>query len=300
MIDALEGWLSLVQRALNFELFAFAGTGVTVLTLLTLLVVLLLTRQVSRVAQQAITRAAIRRGMSADDGSIAVAQRLVHYAVLLVGAFVGLQSLGIDLGALLAAGAVFAVGVGLALQNLAQNFVSGVILLVEQTIKPGDVVEVEHRTVRVVAMGIRSTVCRTRDGEDLIIPNSVLVQGIVNNLTMNDRVIRVRMPVGIHYGSDLERARTVLLEAARALTWRIGEREPILLLLGFGPSAVEIEISVWASDPWLLPQLRTDLAFAVWNALREAEITIAYPQVDVHVDEPTVRALAVAAGQARS
>lgn len=283
-MDALQDWLYWLQDALNFELFSLAGTSVTVLTLATLLLVLLLTRQVSQVAQQAIARAAVRRGMNDTEGSVAVAQRLAHYAILLVGAFVGLQSLGIDLGALLAAGAVFAVGVGLAMQNLAQNFVSGVILLVEQTIKPGDVIEVEGRTVKVSAMGIRSTVCRTRDGEDLIIPNSVLVQGIVNNLTMSDRAIRVRMSVGLHYAADLEAARAVLLSAARGLPWRIPERDPILLVLQLGGSSFEVEISVWANDPWLLPQLRTDLAYAVWASLKRAGIPIAYPQLDVHFD----------------
>lgn len=291
-MDLLRTWASQLHHILTFELFPFAGTQVTALTLLLVVVMVLLTFQASRLAQRAIEEAARRRGMQDKEGSVAVAQRLAHYSVLVVGAFVGLQTLGIDLGALIAAGAVFAVGIGLAMQNLAQNFVSGVILLVEQSIKPGDIIEVERETLRVQAMGIRSTVCRSREGDELIIPNSALVQNIVRNKTLQDKAIRVRMPVGVHYGSDLARTKEVLLSAARKLPWRMADRDPILLLTAFGSSSVDFEISVWGEDPWHLPQMRTDLAFAVWDALHESGIVISYPQVDVHLDEPVLAALA--------
>lgn len=296
MVERIEPWLASLHHVLTFPLLELANGKITALSLLAVGVTLLVTLQASKVAQRGIRAAAQRRKMKLDDGSVAVAQRLAHYSVLIVGLFIGLQSMGIDLGALIAAGAVFAVGVGLAMQNLAQNFVSGLILLVEQTIKPGDVVEVEGRTARVKSMGIRSTVALCRDGEDVIIPNSLLVQGIVRNFTLSDRAIRVRVPVGVHYDSDLGRAREVLLAAARSQTWRTIERDPVLLLCGFGSSSVDFEISVWAEDPWRLPQWRTDLAFAVWDALHEANIVIAYPQVDVHFDPPATRALTLLAG----
>lgn len=274
---------------INFPLIEIAGTQITPFTLLAMVLVVFVTLQISWGLQKAVARAAAARKMDDQEGSIRVAQRLVHYTVLTVGAVIALQSLGIDLGALVAAGAVFAVGVGLAMQGLAQNFVSGIILLVERSIKPGDVVSVEGSTVRVTEMGIRSTVCRTRDGSDVIVPNSLLVQSAVTNLTKDDRTVRVRCPVGVAYSSDMAHVQAVLVAAAESLSWKVPDREPVLLWAGFGSSSVDWEISVWANDPWRLPAFRTELANAVWNALADGGITIAFPQVDVHFD-PAVEA----------
>lgn len=283
--------ISNLHGALNFPLFELAGTQITLFTLVTLILLALVTLQISRGLQAAVARAAATRKVPDQEGSVQVAQRLVHYGVLTVGTVLALQGMGLDLGALVAAGAVFAVGVGLAMQNLAQNFVSGVILLVERSIKPGDVVEVDGRTLRVSEMGIRSTICRTRDGGELIVPNSTLVQGTVENLTMEDRLVRVRCPVGVAYESDMAEVRRVLKQAAHAIPWRLQDREPILLWIGFGSSSVDWEISVWASDPWRLPELKTELAIAVWDALKAAQLTIAFPQLDVHLDPDVVAAM---------
>ncbi|MCB9687549.1 MAG: mechanosensitive ion channel [Alphaproteobacteria bacterium] len=288
--------LEQLHDIVNYELFSIGNTKVTTVTVVVAFVVAVATVATSRVIQRAMRRAATARGVGEEDGSVAVAQRLVHYAVLLIGSFVGLQGLGIDLSALVAAGAVFAVGVGLAIQNLAQNFVSGVILLLERSIKPGDVVEVDGRTVRVRSMGIRSTICRSRDGEDIIVPNSMLVQGLVKNLTLGDDVIRVRVPVGVHYDSDLRVVQEALLAAAEAAPGRIADREPILLLLGFGSSSVDFEVSIWATDPWRLPRIQTDLALAVWEHLHARGVVIAFPQVDVHFDPKVTDGLRVMGG----
>ena len=255
-------------------------------TLIALLGVTLVTLQISWALQKAIERAAKARKVAGQEGSVRVAQRLTHYVVLSIGTVIALQSLGIDLGSLVAAGAVFAVGVGLAMQGLAQNFVSGIILLVERSIKPGDIIEVESATVRVLEMGIRSTVCRTREGSDLIVPNSLLVQSTVRNLTKDDADIRVRCAVGVAYGSDLAQVQRVLLECVDGLSWRHRATETQVFWRGFGSSSVDWEICVWAKDPWELPVLRTELAMAVWTALKQANITIAYPQLDVHFDAP--------------
>ncbi|MCA9494862.1 MAG: mechanosensitive ion channel [Myxococcales bacterium] len=288
--------LQKLHDVVNYEIFSIGNTSVTTVTLLVAFVVALGTVATSRVIQRAMRRAATARGVHEEDGSVAVAQRLVHYAVLLVGSFVGLQGLGIDLSALVAAGAVFAVGVGLAIQNLAQNFVSGVILLLERSIKPGDVVEVDGRTVKVRSMGIRSTICRSRDGEDIIVPNSMLVQGLVKNLTLGDDVIRVRVVVGVHYDSDLAVVQEALLAAAEATQSRMPDREPILLLLGFGSSSVDFEISIWAKDPWRLPRIQTELGLAAWQQLHARGVTIAFPQVDVHFDPKVTEGLRVMSG----
>lgn len=289
-----------VYTVANFPLIEIAGTNITLFTLVALVLVTFATLQVSKALQKGVARAAEARKMTSQDGSVRVAQRLVHYGVLTIGVVVALQSLGIDLGSLVAAGAVFAVGVGLAMQGLAQNFVSGIILLVERSIRPGDVISVEGTTVQVTEMGIRSTVCRTRDGSDLIVPNSLLVQSTVQNLTKEDMTVRVRCVVGVAYASDMPATRAVLAAAADRLEWRAPEHPALVLWLGFGSSSVDWEVSVWAEDPWRLPLLRTELALAVWEALHEAQITIAFPQLDLHLDPPVLEALSHAPAPARA
>jgi small-conductance mechanosensitive channel len=208
-----------------------------------------------------------------------------------VGLGIGVHALGINLTALFAAGAVFAIGLGFAMQNIAQNFVSGLILLVERAIKPGDVLEVDGRLVRVVRMGIRATVSRTLDDEDLIIPNSTLVQSTVKNYTLRDPHYRVRSAVGVVYGSDMALVRRTLEEAARNFPGRDPGTEPRILLLGFGTSSVDFEVSIWTTNPWRMRTVRSELNETIWWAFKSAGVTIAFPQLDVHFDPPIADSL---------
>ena len=279
-----------LQAALDIELFTIAGTVVTVATVLIILLVLAATLLFSRVVQGGIRRGFERRGVS-DVGTIATTSRLTHYVIVALGFAIALDTVGVNLAALFAAGALFAVALGFAMQNIAENFVSGVILLVERAIKPGDVLEVEGRTVRVVQLGIRSTVARTRDEEDLIIPNSTLVSSTVTNFTLRDTIFRVRAEVGVVYRSDMALVREVLERTADGMPWRMEERDPVVLLTAFGDNAVTWNVSVWINDPWRGPDRRSDLHEALWTALQDAGIVIAFPQLDLHLDPEVVRSL---------
>jgi small-conductance mechanosensitive channel len=272
------------------ELFTLGGTPVSVATVASLLLVIVVTFWVSRLGQRATERLLPLCGVT-DTGSIAAGARLVHYIVLAVGISIVLQTLGIDLSGLFAAGALFAVGLGFATRNILENFFSGLILLTERAIKPGDVLLVEGRVVRVSNMGIRSTIVRTLDEEDLILPNSILVQGAVTNYTLRDTMYRLRTEVGVVYSSDMEAVRATLEKAAQAIPFRIAEREPRVLLMRFGSSSVDFDVSVWIEDPCCAQQLRSQLNTALWDALKEAGITIAFPQLDVHFDAPVVDSL---------
>ena len=203
--------------------------------------------------------------------------------MLLLGLGVALQTVGVNLGALFAAEAFFAVALGFAMQSVAQNFVAGITLLTEGTIKPGDVLEVEGRTVRVRDMGLRATVARTLDEEDLIIPNSTLVQNTVTNFTLRDSVYRLRATVRVAYASDLKQVMAVLLDATRGFPARMNDYEPRVLLTEFAESGVVFEVSVWVSDPWRARTILSDLHEAIWWALKGAGITIPSPQRDVRV-----------------
>ena len=283
--------LAPVQDFLGAHLFTLGGTRISVGSLLLAAAVFLLAWLLSLLVQRALARALpsaagegqIRKGVEAG-------RRLVHYGIMTLGLAASLHVLGVNLAALFAAGAVLAVAVGFAMQNIAQNFVSGVILLMERSIQPGDVLEVEGEVVRVVDMRIRSTVVRTRDEEEIIVPNATLVQSSVKNFTLRDNQLRLRVPVGVTYGSDMRRVREVLEEAGRSFRDRVPGREPVVLLKAFGNSSVDWEVSVWTDEPWRALVIRSELHEAIWWALEEAGITIAFPQLDVHFDAEALEA----------
>jgi potassium-dependent mechanosensitive channel len=235
-------------------------------------------------ALRAGLRRALRRGsIEAAGGDLGVADRLLHYAFVLIGLALALHLAGIKLGAVFAAGAVFAVGFGFAMQNIAQNFVSGIILLIERTIKPGDVLEIGNSIVKVMKMSIRATIVRTLDDEDIIVPNSTLVQSNVKNYTLEDNLYRVKVTVGVSYESDLKLVREVLEKAASDMPWRDKSYPPRVLLLHFGASAIDYEASVWMHEPFNYRIASSDLREAIWFAFKRAGVVIALPQLDVHV-----------------
>jgi len=286
----LQDTLEQVFPFLDLPLFHVGGTTVTVATLLTVGLVILFTFLTTALVRRWLSRVAARRDVQ-RAGSIAVTERLVHYGILFVGFGIALRTLGIDLTALFAAGALFAVAIGFAMQNIASNFVSGVILLFERTIKPGDIVEVDGRLMAIREMGIRSTIARALNEEDLIIPNSLLVQSTVKNYTLRDTLYRLDANVGVTYGSDMNRVKETLARAAATVPWRSTQREAAILMREFGSSSVEFMVSVWTEDPWSLRQQRADLNETIWWALKDAGITIAFPQLDVHLDPAVERAL---------
>lgn len=287
-------------EVVNSPLFLIGDRPVSLTTIAIALAIVLLTVLVSRGARRASSAAFRRRGVT-EEGTILAVNRLVHYIVLFVGLGIAVQTAGIDLGALFAAGAVFAVGIGFAMQNIAQNFVSGVILLFEQAIKPGDVLEINGKLVRVRKMGIRVTVVRARDGEDVIVPNAEIVQGTVVNYTQSDSRFRVRVVVGVAYHEDMRNVRATLEKAAETFAATVAEdrelaEKPVeVWLKDFGSSSVDWEIGVWAADPWHVLRHQSALRETIWSAFADEGIVIAFPQVDVHLDTPVANGLAALA-----
>jgi small-conductance mechanosensitive channel len=222
--------------------------------------------------------------------------QMTGYLIRALSVAMALQVAGVDVGTVLAASAVLAVGIGIAMQKVAENFVSGVILMTERSIREGDVIEFDATIARVRHMGIRSTIVRTLDDEEIIVPNSILTQAAVKNLTLTDTLYRLRVRVGVSYGSDLAKVEEVLRIAGEELTWREKGQPPRVFLLDFGNSSVDFEVSVWTRDVWTMRRGQSDLRKAIWQGFKDAGITIPFPQMDVHFDRETVGAVeAVAA-----
>ena len=274
----------------DLELFSLGGVQVTLATALISLLILLISFWISRVFRN-LAKKLIEKRKFIDEKSAGTFLRIVNYLIIAVGFAVALQNLGLNLSALFAAGAIFAVGIGFAMQNIAENFVAGVILLVERSIRPSDILEVEGNIVKVVQMGLRATIVRTWDGEDLIVPNSVLVKTTVKNFTLWDSHYRLKTSVGVAYDSDVDLVFSTLNEAAQSITWRMMSHEPQVFLKQFGNSALIFEIAVWMANPWEKVPKTSDLNATLWWALKKEGLTVAYPQLDLHIDQEGLKAI---------
>jgi small-conductance mechanosensitive channel len=279
-----------IERILAFELLRLHGVSVTVGALIMAAIIVLVGFAVSSGLQRAVSRAWARRA-TGDTRNLHAVLRLGHYAVMFGALAVALETVGVNLTTLFAAGAIFAIGIGFAMQNVAQNFVSGVILLLERTIRPGDLLEVDGVVVRVIQMGMRATLVRTRFEEEMIVPNTILVQSTIKNFTLHDPLYRIRTALGVAYESDLRVVFATLEHAAAAFTGRETSRPPVVLLTGFGSSSIDFEVSIWTSDPWNERRTLSDLNRDLWWALKDAGVTIAFPQRDVHFDSSFVDAM---------
>jgi potassium-dependent mechanosensitive channel len=272
-----------LARILHATLFDLGNTPVTLSALLVFVLMLIFSVWVARLAKLA-TRRALENRPSLDRGTARVIARLVQYVVLVVGLAVAIETLGVDLAALFAAGAFLAVGVGIAMQGVAQNIVAGVSLLIERAIKPDDILMVDGQVVRITQLGFRAAVARTRDEEDLIIPNALLAQQIVTNYTLRDSLYRLRTTVGVGYDADIDQVFRVLHDVAMQSPDRDPAREPRVLLTEFGNSSINFDLSIWVEDSWTAPIVKSRLNHAIWRAFRDNGITIPFPQMDVHFD----------------
>ncbi|MCU0663553.1 MAG: mechanosensitive ion channel [Myxococcota bacterium] len=282
-MEEISTILNKISEISWISLLTIGERDVTVGTLVVALVILVVGYVLARLLTRVVDRGLVKKG--SDHATRSIIVRLLRYIVLLVGIVAALETIGIHLSTLFAAGAIFAVGLGFAMQNIVQNFVSGVILLVERSIKPGDVLEVDGHVVKVSELGIRFTQARTRNDEELIIPNSVLVQGTVKNYTASDTCFLLETTVGVAYSSDLKVVRAALEEVAGTRSWKQPDKDPRVLLREFGDCAVLYSVYVPITDPWPARLLQSELNEAIWWAFKKDGITIAFPQLDVHFDE---------------
>ncbi len=238
---------------------------------------------VSRMLQQSIDRR-LRQGAGTDEDTIRTYKDVIRFLILIPGVLLALHVLGINLSALFATGGLFAVALAFAMKNLSENLVSGLILRLERSIKPGDVLETEGTMVRVKTIGFRATVARTKDERDLVIPNAQLVQSRVANYTLKDALCRVGTTVGVAYSSDLVKVRETLESVCDGLDWTSSQHKPAVLLSDLGSSAVNFTVWVWIENPWEAGRRQSLLNEAIWWGLNNAGIVIALPQLNVHLD----------------
>jgi small-conductance mechanosensitive channel len=226
----------------------------------------------------------------------AIAQ-IISNIVLVVGVLIVLENTGIHLGALTVFAGAVGVGVGFGLQNIASNFISGLVILAERPITIGDRVEVAGITGQVQQIRARSTVIRTNDNIMMIVPNTKFIDSPVTNWTYGDPRVRFRIPVGVAYGSDIAKVRDALLAAGRENPNTLKEPEPSVFLEKFGDNSIDFQLVVWSSEMSARPsRYRSDLNFAIEQKFREAGIELPFPQRDLHIRSGVLKVQGVELG----
>jgi small-conductance mechanosensitive channel len=205
--------------------------------------------------------------------------KIVRSLLIVLAVLVALPLVGIDITVLSVFGGALGVGLGLGLQKIASNYVSGFTLLLENSVRIGDMVEVGGRYGQVTQIATRYTVLRDLDGTETVLPNETMITAPVINHSLTDKDNRVFLPVQVAYGTDLARARELMLAAARGHAKVLESPRPVVFLKSFGESGIDLELAVWINTPDEGERLlRSDLNWAIWEAFQEAGIEIPFPQ----------------------
>ncbi len=213
-----------------------------------------------------------------------VLSKFVKTLLVIIAVLVALPAVGIDVTVLSVFGGAVGVGLGLGLQKIAANYVSGFIILLDRSISPGALVTIDSRYGEVTKLTARYVVVKGMDGTEAIIPNETVITSVVVNHSYSDRRVRVDLPIQVSYTSDVDRALEVMLEASRGHARVLRDPEPVALLKGFGDSGINLELYVWVADPEAgTGNLRSDLYRVVWKSFNANGISIPYPQREVRI-----------------
>ena len=222
-----------------------------------------------------------RRGL--DSGARVSIGRLIHYALVLVGFMFALLALGFDLKNITILGGALGVGIGFGLQTIVNNFVCGLIMLFERPVKVGDTIELTGQLGQIKKVGLRSTVVQTYDNSEIVVPNSDLITNQVTNWTLAERLSRIKIPVGVAYGSDVPLVMSTILQCAADNQTVLKHPAPKVLFVNFGGSSLDFELRVWVADYDTRLQVVSELHQDIERRFRELNIEIPFPQTDLHV-----------------
>jgi small-conductance mechanosensitive channel len=226
----------------------------------------------------------IARAGGLDPTQRLLTQKLVAIVLIALSVFVAIDLVGIDLTALAVFSGALGLAIGFGLQKTIGNLFAGIILLMDRSIKPGDVISVGESFGSVSKIGVRAVSIVTRDGKEYLIPNEILMTEEVVNWSYSTRDVRISIPVGISYDSDVRLAQKLMIEAATASPRVLKTPKPVVWMTGFGDSAIDHEIRIWIRDPEAgLGSVRSEILDRVWELFRSNGVQIPYPQRDVHV-----------------
>jgi len=274
-------WLLQIWR---FEILNFEGRPLTVSKVVTGLFILIFSIQLARIFSRKLHDLFNRMGM--NPSTAGATKNLLFYGLLIISAMITLEIIEIPLTIFTLLGGAVAIGIGFGSQNLMNNFISGLILLVERPIQVGNLIQIGDLHGTVTSIGGRSTMVRTGTNVDIIIPNSSFLEQNVVNWTLVDDRIRTCVKVGVAYGSPVTLVSQLLSKAASAEPAVLKDPEPIVLFSDFGDSALLFEVHFWTKMRSIMDRWRTEsrLRFIITDLFEKEGIVIAFPQCDIHLN----------------
>lgn len=280
-ILSLKEILVEIKEFLGFSLYHSSQVNITVGLILALLIALILTRIVLKIIRKFITQKLPSEDKSKFVGIFQFIQYLVYVFVVMFT----LNAAGINISVLLTASAAIFIGLGFALQQLFQDVISGVLIILDQSLHVGDIIEVNDRVCKVEKISLRSTKAVTRNNRVMVIPNHKFLTDVIINWTQNSSDVRDFVTVRVSFGTDTTLVKELLLQCANQHLEVLPNPKPMVFFEDFGDSALVFSLYFYVSEGFKLPKIQSEVRFAIDQAFRSNKIIIPFPQRDVHVVE---------------
>ena len=273
--------MSEIEEILSFRILGYRDFHLSLLDLIIVIAIFLLTWAGLRIFKIFVNRA-VKKRQWMDRSSLYALHKLASYFGYTLATLIALETVGIDVTILMAGSAALLVGIGLGVQQIFNDFTSGIILLFGGTVRVGDIVEFDQTVGRVIEIDFRTSKIKTRDGITLIVPNSHLVSDNVINWTEGDDLTRFSVDVGVAYGSDTELVKSILTNVAENQPGISKEKPVMVQFTDFGESSLDFKVLFWAENTWEIEFLRSQIRFEIDKQFREKGVRIPFPQRDVH------------------
>ena len=287
MEDLKNIWKS-IQHVLEYELIGIGDYHLSIYNICIFICILFLIRFVVKALERLVKRQVKGKDWITEGKQLALIQ-IGTYIIYIIGFLFAVKSVGFNITPLLIGSSALFVGLGFGLQEAFRDFISGLILLFEGDVLIGDIIEFENGMVATVKrIKLRTSKVRTRDGIVMFVPNSQLINDRVVNWSNSNILTRFHVSVGVAYGSDTELVEKILLEVANeddAISTRI---KPFVRFLNFGDSSLDFEIHFWSAEIWKIEFVKSRMRFAIDKKFRENEISIPFPQRDLHIKSSSV------------
>ncbi len=281
------GLLPRAQSALDSAAFTMGGSRVSALSIIQSGALLVALVWLAMLASSFIT-SALAKNEDISPSVKVLLSKVLRFLLLCFAVIFSLSAVGIDFTALAVFSGAVGIGIGLGLQKIVSNFLSGIILLLDKSIKPGDVIEIDTVSGStygwVQHLGARYTSVRTRDGTETLIPNEVFIDSPVTNWTHTNKSVRRKLPIGVSYDTDVEKAIALCLQSVENMPRVLKVPPPVCLVKGFGDSSVDLELRFWINDPeGGVANISSKVYLEVWKLFQAENIEIPFPQRDLNI-----------------
>lgn len=268
-----------VNEILSFVIYKSTDVSITIGTVLLILFSCIIAYYTLKILRKLITSK-----LPLDDKNKFISIfKFINYLVYILVVIAVLSSSGVDLTVLLTASAALFVGLGFALQFLFQDIISGILIILDQSLHVGDIIEIEDKVGKVIDIKLRTTRAVTRDDKIIVIPNHKFLTDSIYNYTQNHRTTREAVNVGVAYGSDVRLVERLLLECAEEQKGILKSPKPFVLFADFADSSLNFTLCFYINDSFSDPKLKSDIRFRIDDKFRKNNVTIPFPQRDVHL-----------------